>query len=147
MPASCADGLWEAITRPFTYAFNTRPIQDYDYFGPDFLLGYLAAIVCVGTVIAMAARRRSTPNDRHLLLIGVGFLATFAAWTFLFSIQRYAMALWLLSPSMAFAVVVYFKPTLFQTVRPRLALMLRPRCNRLHDQHRVAAPDTMAVGF
>ncbi|MEM1105700.1 MAG: hypothetical protein AAGH87_04855 [Pseudomonadota bacterium] len=100
LPASLVDGL----TWPFQALRNGALINEYSFFDPRFPLAYLAALFMAG--LAMA--RRDLP--RPALALALATLATLAAWTAVFSILRYGMAVWSLGPLLVATAIAACRP-------------------------------------
>lgn len=110
----------EGALRPFWFSFDASPINEQPTRDFRLLAGYLAALAIP---VVAGIRWRSGEagrQDRALLALSLGFLVTFTAWTAIFSIQRYAMGLYLIGPA--------FRPGLAGSLR-RVAVP--PGCSNL----------------
>lgn len=120
------EGILEGLVRPFIFLFDGSIIDegDYDFFDPRFQIAYLAALL----IAAFALWRSRKPGGHAplrpaLILVGAVLMAFFA-WTYLFSIQRYILVMWLLGPTLALVAAHYFVPKLPTLHRGHYAILL-----------------------
>lgn len=116
LPHSLPDGL----TRPFRFLFDGELIGGHDFFDPRLVVGYLAALAIAGLALA-GLRHRALAPQRPLLVLAGAFLSAFVFWTFMFSIERYFLAGWLIGPSLAAGLVARYAPGALSHPRARLA--------------------------
>ncbi|MEO0816886.1 MAG: hypothetical protein AAFX86_06205 [Pseudomonadota bacterium] len=99
------DGVFDAIIRPFAFLLNGELITEHDFFDPRFQMAYLAA-----PVVAYFAWRARRPEARSLIGFSAAILVTIAAWSAVFSIARYAAAIWMLGPTALVVAVALVRP-------------------------------------
>ena len=110
----------EGALRPFWFSFDASPINEQPTRDFRLLAGYLAALAIP---VVAGIRWRSGEagrQDRALLALSLGFLVTFTAWTAIFSIQRYAMGLYLIGPALLVAFAGWLFPRAVPTSAGRL---------------------------
>ena len=99
------DGPLDALWRPFAFLFNGELINEHDFFDPRFLMAYLAAPAIL--IMAWQSKRLET---RPLVALAAAIVAVFAAWSAVFSIARYAAALWMLGPTTLAVALALARP-------------------------------------
>lgn len=126
LPANILD----VFIRPFLFSFDTSLIYEYALIDLRFLVGYVAAIFAfVWMLRAAIVGKGFQAGTRLIAALCGGFLATFVAWSEVFSIMRYANALWTLGPILALLVVIWASPRLTQW--PRFPLISVAVCMAL----------------
>lgn len=120
LPAS----LWEIPIRPFLFTLNGKLIFEYDVVDVRFLLGYVASLGALSYVAIRFVRSKSAlPGTRLILAMCIGFLSTFVFWAAVFSIIRYAMALWILAPMLLLILAAWVAPKLIEKAQARFIVL------------------------
>ncbi len=110
--------IWDLFLRPFVFSFDTSLIYEFGLIDLRFLVGYLAVACAVAWMIRIAVTDKNWPTGTRLIaaLCG-GYLATFLFWSEVFSILRYANALWIIGPLLALTITVWAAPRVAQWPR------------------------------
>ena len=126
LPANVLDML----IRPLLFSFDTSLIYEYALTDLRFLVGYCAALFAFVWMARAAILGKDLPSGTRLIaaLCG-GFIATFSVWSEIFSIMRYANALWIIGPLLALLVAIWSRPRLIQW--PRFSLVALAACMAL----------------
>lgn len=93
--------LPDALTLPVRAAVNGRLINETQLVDIRLILAYVGALSLVAAALRARFGTYQARTPRPALALAAGTLVTLAAWIALFSIMRYAMAIWLLGPVMA----------------------------------------------
>lgn len=117
-------GLWEIPIRPFLFTLNGKLIFEYDVVDARFLFGYLASLAALGVMVWRAASKRAAlPNTRLVLAICANVLTVFFVWAAMFSILRYAMALWVMAPMLLLVLAAWMWPSKMQQAEARYVML------------------------
>ena len=98
--------LVTAIGLPLAASIQGNLINEFAVVDVRLALSYLAAL----SILFQAAKGETLP--RSVLAMAAAVLTLFAVWISLFSIQRYAMALWLVGPALAWVAFKLRWPSL-----------------------------------
>ncbi|MEM5515414.1 hypothetical protein WNY37_00535 [Henriciella sp. AS95] len=120
LPAS----FWEGVVRPIFFSFDASPINEQATRDFRLLAGYLAAFAILGLSVRALWQGRADARHRVLCALAAGFLVTFTVWTLMFSIQRYAMGLYIIGPVLMMGALWLVWPKTLNEERPRLALLV-----------------------
>ena len=93
LPGNLAD----ALTLPLRAAFEGRFINELAVFDLRLAISYQSSLI----LVFLAVTRRNI--SRPVLALAISVLCLLAVWIGLFSIMRYAMAVWMLAPLLAYA--------------------------------------------
>ncbi|MEL6857430.1 MAG: hypothetical protein AAFO74_03530 [Pseudomonadota bacterium] len=119
--------IFDLFARPFFFSFDTSLIYEFALVDLRFLVGYLAVAFALGWMARTALRGAAWPKGTRLVAaLSAGFLASFVVWSELFSIMRYANALWIIGPLLALLITLWAVPRLAQS--PRLVLISLAAC-------------------
>lgn len=118
------NGLWEIPIRPILFSLDGKLIFEYDVVDYRFLVGYLATLGALGFMAWRQMRSRiALPGSRLVLALCGSFLVTFVVWAAMFSILRYAMALWVIVPMMLLILGAWAWPEKLQLAQARYVLL------------------------
>lgn len=121
-PRYLPEGVLDGLFRPFLFLFDGMLINEAHIFDVRFLLGYIAIFALIG--LGVAAWRTGVPAPpRPFWSVGLGLLTAILVWTFMFSIQRYMTAAWILGPVFAFTLAAWRWKDLFSAPRLRLYML------------------------
>ena len=120
LPAS----FWEGVVRPIFFSFDASPINEQATSDVRLLAGYIACFAILGLSARAAWRGKADARHRILCALAAGFLVTFAVWTLMFSIQRYAMGLYIAGPVLMMGALWLVWPQTLNEQRPRLAVLV-----------------------
>ena len=98
--------LIDLLIRPIAFSLNGGLIYEFADADPRFLLLYLCTIGFVASSCAGAFRTGASPaGGRHLMAMCLTMLVTYVTWASLFSIVRYALALWVMAPIVSVVLI------------------------------------------
>lgn len=126
LPAHVVD----IFIRPFAFSMNGLLIYEFDSADPRFLALYLVVLggLCFSTI--RRVRQRDWPRHaRTIFAISAATLSVFLVWSAVFSIIRYALALWVVAPVIAIIWLSWMFPD--QSRLPRFQLILMIICGAL----------------
>ncbi len=98
--------FWKSIIWPFYFLFEGTLINEEGFFDPRFQMTYIAAFVLPVTYLVSRGKKVSRP----VLAISTAFLVCTLAWIFMFSIERYMAAAWMVGPSFLACLICVFFP-------------------------------------
>jgi len=117
------ESFWEGVVRPIFFSFDASPINEQPTRDFRLLVGYVASFAIL-TLSALAWwKGRADHRHRILCALSACFLLTFTAWTLMFSIQRYAMGLYIIGPVLLMGVLWLLWPVKLSRQAPRLAVL------------------------
>lgn len=120
-PRYLPEGVIDALFRPFFFSFDGSLIYEYDVADFRFLPAYVATIGTLIWIGSRALRRLELPEGTRLVAgLSASFLVTYLFWAMMFSIIRYAMALWLVAPILVLVISVWAFPALRELKQFRL---------------------------
>lgn len=117
------DTFWEGLIRPIFFSWDATPINEEATRDFRLLTGYLASFAIMGLSARAFLKGEADGRHRVLLALAAGFLATFTVWTLMFSIQRYAMGLYISGPVLLMGVLWLLWPSKASEGRIRLAII------------------------
>lgn len=115
------EGMWDALIRPFKFSFDGTLINEYHFYDFRFLIGYLVCFVGLALFARAALQKRLTEAARPALILIAAFLVTMIVWSMVFSIQRYAMGLWLIGLLIPLVMLWYYRPDALSHSKIRIA--------------------------
>lgn len=116
------DGPVDGLLRPFQFSFDATSVNEFHFTDFRFLLAYIACFIALGILGYQASKQSLTRRSRTAFMVVASFMAVFLVWTVAFSIQRYAMGLWMVGPTLIMAVVWYVRPDALTERTGRLVL-------------------------
>jgi len=117
--------LLDLLVRPFAFSINGLLIYEFDSADPRFLALYLAIIAGLVYVLAQRLKLKSWPRQIRLVLgLSAAILSIFLIWGAVFSIIRYALALWVIAPVVAIVWLSWMMPRRARLPQFRMILMI-----------------------
>jgi hypothetical protein len=118
-------GLFDLFIRPFAFAVNGALIYEFESADPKFLALYLVILAGVGYSAVHRLRQKIWPRQTKLVMsLSAGVLSIFLVWSSVFSIIRYALALWVIAPVLLVVWSCWMMPERARLPRFQLILIV-----------------------
>ncbi|MEO1321980.1 MAG: hypothetical protein AAFV59_03140 [Pseudomonadota bacterium] len=118
-------GLLDLFIRPFAFAVNGSLIYEFESADPRFLALYLVILGGLGYSVIYRLREKTWPLHAKLVMsLSAGVLAIFLVWSSVFSIIRYALALWVIAPIVLAVWLCWMMPERARLPRFQLILIV-----------------------
>jgi hypothetical protein len=113
-------GVMDALSYPYRWVGRGSSTTEVPFRDARFAV----IIVLAGVTVGIGALRRAWPLSRRETQLSVFFVASFAIWMLMFSIQRYLVALEILSGPLAVILVHRIVPMSAKEILPAIAVAL-----------------------
>ncbi len=118
-------GWLDLLFRPFSFSLNGKLIYEFESADPRFLALYVALIATFGFCLFRGFRQRDWPRHSRLVLsLCAAIFASFLVWSAVFSIIRYALALWVIAPIFVTVLASWMLPKRSASSSFQLGLVL-----------------------
>ena len=106
-------GIVQGLIYPVHFLFDGSLINEENFFDPRFQMTYFGAPV-IALLSLLQMQKRKAKTLRPVIAVSIGLLVAILAWLFMFSIERYMAAAWLLGPSFLACLMCLLWPKLLQ---------------------------------
>lgn len=108
------DSFLDGVLLPLRFLLNGELIHEASFFDPRFLLAWFSGLGLLVASGMRAVRAHDAHVSRQIVALSASVLSLIIIWTAMFSIQRYALVVWMLGPLMLILLLATLTPSLLR---------------------------------